>query len=295
MTPLLHVASQEYTLHWELHLDVIALCIGLLAAYLYAVTQLRDEIADAPRVSRVQMLLFTLGIGSIYIASSSPVHELAEGYLASVHMFQHLIYTLVAPPLLLLGTPAWLVRAAVRRDNVFRVARLVTLPLVAIAVFNGVQLMTHLPAAVDLALRVHWFHFLVHVALVGTAVLMWWPILSPLPELPRLSYPLQMGYLFVQSLLPSVIAAFLTFSDGVFYEFYDAAPRIAGITAIEDQQFAGFVMKIIGSLILWGFIAFAFFRWYAQETAEDQEPRWDDVKEELRGMGLPVDGPRQLR
>jgi putative membrane protein len=142
---------------------------------------------------------------------------------------------------------------------------------------------------------VHWFHFLVHVALVGTAVLMWWPILSPLPELPRLSYPLQMGYLFVQSLLPSVIAAFLTFSDGVFYKFYDAAPRIAGITAVEDQQFAGFVMKIIGSLILWGFIAFAFFRWYAQETAESQEPRWDDVKEELRGMGLPVDGPHQLR
>jgi putative membrane protein len=295
MLPLLHVATSEYHLHWELHPDVIALCVGMLLAYWYAITQLRAEISDAGRVKRTQVAMFTLGVLSIYIASSSPIHELAEGYLASVHMFQHLIYTLVAPPLLIAGTPAWLLRAPLQSRVVFRVARVITVPLVAFTVFNSVQLLVHLPSAVDLALRVHWFHFVVHVALVSTAILMWWPILSPLPELPRLSYPLQMAYLFVQSLLPSVIAAFLTFSDGVFYRFYGAAPRIAGITAIEDQQFAGFVMKIIGSLILWGFIAYAFFRWYEQETASDKEPRWDEVAEELRGMGLPIDAPQARR
>jgi putative membrane protein len=290
MLPLLHVATRTYAFHWELHPDVIALCVAMLAAYWYAVTQLRKEIYDAGRVKPGQVVCFTLGVLSIYAVSSSPVHELAEGYLASVHMLQHLVYTMVAPPLLLFGLPAWLLRAPLRSARVFRVARILTLPLLAFALFNAVQLLTHLPATVDLSLQIHSLHFAVHAALVAAALLMWWPILSPIPELPRLTYPLQMAYLFVQSLLPSVLAAFLTFSEGVFYKFYDAAPRIAGITVIEDQQFAGFVMKIAGSLILWSFIAYAFFKWYAQETADAREPVWDDVKEEMRTLGLPLDG-----
>lgn len=289
MIPLLHVSSEDYAWQWNLHPDVIFVCAALLIGYWFAVTRLRDEISDAGRVKRSQVALFVLGVLSLYAVSSSPVHDLAEGYLASVHMFQHFVYTMIAPPLLIAGTPGWLFRAPLRNKSIFRIARFVTLPLVAFIVFNSVQLLTHLPSSVDLALRVHWFHFVVHVALVSTAVLMWWPILSPIEELPRLSPPLQMAYLFVQSLLPSVIAAFLTFSDGVFYKFYGSAPRVWGLTPIEDQQFAAFVMKILGSLVLWGFMAWAFFRWYERENAESREPRWDEVKDELRGLGLPLD------
>lgn len=289
MLPLLHATSADSTLHWHPHPDVLFLCSLMLGAYVYAVTQLRKEIPDAGRVKRSQVAAFLSGVAVIYIASSSPIHELAEDYLASAHMFQHLLYTLVAPPLLIVGMPSWLLRAPLRNPAVFRVARFMTMPLVALAVFNAVQLLTHLPSAVDLALTVHWFHLVVHIVLVGSALLMWWPILSPLEELPRLSYPMQMGYLFIQSLLPSVLAAFITFSDGVFYKYYATAPRIWGLTPIEDQQFAGFVMKIIGSLILWGFIAWAFFKWYERETADDKEPRWDDVRDEMKRMGLPLE------
>ncbi len=289
MLVLLHVAAQPYNWHWELHPDVLFVCALMLAAYWYGVTQLRREIYDAGRVKPVQVVLFTLGVLAIYAASSSPIHELAEGYLASVHMFQHLLYTMVAPPLLLAGTPGWLVRAGLRSANVFRVARFITLPLVAFAAFNAVQLLTHLPSAVDLSLNVHWFHFVVHATLLAAGLLMWWPILSPVEELPRLSHPLQMAYLFVQSLLPSVLAAFLTFSEGVFYKFYAEAPRTWSLTIVEDQQFAGFVMKILGSLILWGFMGWAFFKWYERETAESREPRWDAVKDEMTRLGLPLD------
>jgi putative membrane protein len=144
---------------------------------------------------------------------------------------------------------------------------------------------------VNFALTHHWFHLVVHVGLVAAALLMWWPVLSPLEELPRLSYPLQMGYLFVQSLIPSVLAAFLTFSSGVFYEYYASAPRLWGLTPVEDQQFAGFVMKILGSLILWGFIGLAFYRWYQRDVADQADPRWEQVREELQRLGMPVDGP----
>jgi cytochrome c oxidase assembly factor CtaG len=85
------------------------------------------------------------------------------------------------------------------------------------------------------------------------------------------------------------MAAFLTFSSSTFYSYYEAAPRLWTLTPLEDQQFAGFVMKILGSLILWGFIAYAFFRWYQRDLADQRDPQWDEVREEMSRMGLPVE------
>ena len=147
-----------------------------------------------------------------------------------------------------------------------------------------------LPPAVDLALRHHAFHLFAHSLLVASGLLMWWPILSEVPELPRLSYPLQMGYLFLQSLLPAVMAAFITFSDRVVYPFYEDAPRIWGLSPTEDQQIGGLIMKLLGSLILWAFIAVAFFKWFEREEAEAQGPRWREVEEELDRIGLTREG-----
>jgi putative membrane protein len=98
-----------------------------------------------------------------------------------------------------------------------------------------------------------------------------------------------MAYLFVQSLIPSVMAAFLTFSRSAFYSYYEQAPRLWTLTPIEDQQFAGFVMKILGSLILWGFIGYAFFRWYQKDQADSRDPEWDAVREEMARMGMPIE------
>jgi len=143
---------------------------------------------------------------------------------------------------------------------------------------------------VDLALNVHAFHFFVHVLLVTAALLMWWPILSPVRELPRISYPMQMGYLFLQSLLPSVMASFITFSDRVVYPFYAKAPRIWGIGPLADQQIAGVMMKLLGSLILWSAMGVVFYKWYEQHEREEREAisglKWDEVEEELDRLGL---------
>lgn len=273
-------------LDWHLHPEVVLLVVLLEGAYLYAVTGLRQRISDAGRVKRQQMALFSLGVLVLYVAAGSPVHDLSEEYLLSVHMTQHLLFTLVAPPLLIAGTPGWLWQALLDRSRLMPVARVLTLPLIAFALFNALQVLTHLPSVVDLALREHWFHFVVHAGLVGSATLMWWPILSPLASLPRLSYPLQMAYLFVQSLLPAVIAAFITFSTSPVYSFYEQAPRIWGLSAVEDQQIAGLTMKLAGSAILWSFMAVAFFKWYEREEAQSRGPRWGEVQEELDQLGL---------
>jgi len=282
---LSNIAGYEW-LDWHLHPDVVLLLALLVGVYLYCVTNLRRRISDAGRVKRSQAVTFSLGVLVLYIAAGTPVHDLSERYLLSVHMFQHLLFTLVAAPLLLAGTPAWLWRWLLRDARLLRVARLLTHPLVALAVFNGVLLLTHLPPVVDLALRQHAFHLFVHALLVASGLLMWWPILSEVPELPRLSYPLQMGYLFLQSLLPAVMAAFITFSDRVVYPFYAEAPRIGGLSPTEDQQVGGLIMKLLGSLILWSFIAVAFFKWFEREEAEARGPRWREVEEELDRIGL---------
>jgi len=285
--PLLHVGvgGPEW-LDWALHPEAILLCLALEAAYLYAITELRPRISDAARVRGSQQTLFHLGVLVLFIAGGTPIHDLGEDYLLSAHMFQHLLLTLVAPPLLLAGTPAWVWQALLRLPRVMPVARLLVLPLVAFSLFNAVQVLTHLPPTVDLALRVGAFHFFVHAVLVVSGLIMWWPVISSVPELPRLSYPLQMGYLFVQSLLPAVLASFVTFSDGVVYQAYEEAPRIWGISAVDDQRIAGGLMKLLGSLILWSFIAVAFFKWYQREEAEARGLPWPEVEEELDRLGL---------
>jgi len=285
--PLLHIGvGGPAWLNWVVHPDAILLVLALEGAYLYAINGLRPLLSDAGRVRRSQQALFHAGVLVLFLAAGSPLHDLGEEYLLSAHMTQHLLLTLVAPPMLIAGIPDWLWRAPLRDRRVFAGARLLTRPLVAFAAFNAVQLFIHLPEAVDLSLRVGAFHFFVHATLVVTAMLMWWPVLSPLPELPRLSYPLQMGYLFLQSLLPAVIVAFITFSDHVVYDFYAEAPRLWGISHLTDQQIAGGIMKLAGSLILWSFIGVAFFRWYQHEQAEAKGPSWQEIEGELEELGL---------
>lgn len=283
--PLLHIGGFVW-LDFPIYPDAILLALLLEGAYLYAVSKLRRRLPDAGRVKRSQVVAFTLGVLVFYLASGTPLTELSEEYLASAHMLQHLLYTLVMAPLLLAGVPSWLWQALLYRRRLLPTARLLARPLVAFALFNAVLVLTHLPSVVDLALRVHGFHFFVHLLLVGSALVMWWPILSPLSALPRLSYPLQMAYLFMQSLLPSIIASFVTFSDRVVYQFYAEAPRLWNLSPIQDQQIAGVIMKVLGSIILWCFIGVAFFKWYEREEAKARGLQWEEVAQGLDEMGL---------
>ena len=284
---MLHVGSGGPTwLDWALEPDVLVLCVVLGAAYLYMVVYLREKISEASSVKRSQVITFFLGVLLLYAATGSPMHELAETYLASAHMLQHVLLMLGVAPLLLAGTPSWVWQALLRRRGVLAPARVLTNPLVALSLFNAVLLFTHLPSAIDLQLREGWFHLVVHAAQVTSGILMWWPILSTVPELPRISYPAQMMYLFVQSLLPAVMAAFITFADHVVYSSYETAPRIWSISPIADQQFAGLIMKVLGSIILWIFIGVAFFKWYESEEGGSQGPRWADVAGEAEELGL---------
>lgn len=278
-------ATAPYRFHWELHPDVILFCVLLEAAYLYVVTQLRDVVSDAGRVRRSQIMLFSSGVLVIYLTTGTPIDDI-ENYLLTFHMLQHVLLVLAAAPLLLAGMPAWTWQALLRRRGVLPVAKVLTHPVVAFAIFNATLLVTHLPTELDYSVTHEWFHFLVHAALVATGMLMWWPVLSTVPELPRLSAPFRMAYLFLQSLLPSVMASFVTFAGDAVYPYYRHVPRMWGLSAVGDQQVAGGLMKVLGSIVFWTFIAVIFFRWYNREQAAEKEPHWSDVEDTLQDLGL---------
>jgi putative membrane protein len=258
---------------------------GLEGAYLLAMGRERLRERDGRR----RAVFFSLGMLTLWVGADWPIHDLAERYLYSVHMVQHLLFSLVAPPLLIAGLPAWMLRRMLGTGSLFRFVRFVTKPVVALILFNSVLLFTHWPAVVDAAVRSEGIHFSLHLLLVASALIMWWPVMSPLPELPPLAPPMQMLYLFFQSLAPTIPASWLTFGSTALYPVYASFPRIWGISVMTDQMIAGLIMKLVGGAILWGFIATIFFRWHARESRDGMDAtQWRNVERDVRsGLSRP--------
>jgi putative membrane protein len=274
---------------WQPHPDVL-LVVGLLvAAYAIALNRIgpRTVPAGTPVATRFQVTCFGLGAFGMLLAASWPMHDLAEGYLYSVHMVQHLTLTMVVAPLLLLGTPSWLARWLLKPRWLFRSVRWLSRFIPALMLFNIVIVLVHWPAVVDLTLESGWAHFAAHVVLVLSALIVWMPVVSPLPEIPRLIAPLRMAYLFLQSVVPTIPASFLTFGTHPLYRRYESLPKLWGISALDDQLIAGLIMKIGAGLLLWALITVIFFRWAAAEERRNRPgPGLRDLDRELTEMGL---------
>lgn len=257
---------------WHAHADVWLILGSVEAAYLISVRRHgRETPLEEPKRKR-RARFFSVGMLVLWMGAGWPIHDLAERYLYSMHMVQHLLFTLVAPPLLLAGIPAWMMRSVLRPKPVRDLWRFLTRPVVALIVFNVVLLFTHWPVVVDRAVGNELEHFSLHLLLVASAVVMWWPVMSPLPEMPALTPPGQMMYLFLQSLVPTIPASFLTFGNTLIYPVYGTFPRIWGMSALTDQLLAGLEMKILGGFVLWGFITVIFFRWHAREERDGWDP-----------------------
>lgn len=282
MIAALVVAHAEPTLAWQPHLDAWLLVLALVGGYVAALRVWGPRHGPASgAVTRNEAVCFALGVVAVWFAADWPVHALSER-LFSAHMLQHTVLSLVAAPLLILGTPGWVLRRLLRPAPVFAVARVVTRPLPALLIFNTWIAAYHWPAILDASVANDTVHVAAHVVWVATALLMWWPVLSPLPELPHLSYPLRMGYLFAQSIVPTVPASFLTFSQSPLYASYASAPELWGLTVLADQQIAGLLMKIGGGLIIWGVILVLFFHWAAEEESGGPDLLyWRDLRRDV--------------
>ena len=254
---------------WTLHLDVLGVAALAIALYEYAARRVEN-----PR--RRQRAAWYSGVVLVLAVSYWPIHDLAEESLFSVHMVQHMTYTLLAPPLLLLGMTRKLADVTIARPSLLRFVKPLAHPFVAFVLFNVTLVVTHWPKVVNLAIGNEFFHLSVHIWLVITAVLAWIPVASPTPALPRLRPAMQILYLFFQSILPNVPASFLTFSKVQLYTAYGDGALAFGLTPVADQAIAGLIMKLGGTFIIWGAMTFVWFRWTASEQ------RWEAIEHDLR-------------
>ena len=253
----------------EVHADVV-LGVGLLAAA-YAVAWTRG-----PRGGLREPALFLGGLIVLLVALNGPLHDLSDYYLFSAHMVQHLLLTLMVPPLLLAGTPGWMADALIgpllrRRRSVGAVARAVTRPVTALSLYAVALIGWHLPAPYEAALEHHAWHVVEHLVLLVTAVVAWWPVLSPSALLPRLHYGPQILYLFAFGIPMTVVAAMITGAEQSLYPFYAAAPRLFGLTALDDQRLGGLIMWVPAGLIPLLAFTVVFFRWVAAEVDDAEE------------------------
>lgn len=282
---------------YQPHPEVWVLVLGIVGLGFYATRVIGPKVATSDTVDADgeqleivtirQKRFFAAAVVTLAIAADWPMHDIAEQYLYSVHMFQHLMITFFIPILFLQATPEWLARLILGGGDQGRtwLGKLAK-PVVAGIIFNVLAGLTHWNGIVQLSFDSGPFHYGIHLVMFSSALLMWLPVLGPLPEL-RLKVPAQLIYLFLMSIIPTVPAGWLTFADNPVYPAYDTVERLWGISAVNDQQMAGFIMKVLGGFFLWVLIGIKFFGYATKERAADFERRivrpltYDDVTNEF--------------
>jgi len=259
---------------WQPHPEVWLLVLAVIFFGFWA-KRIGPKVlpAGTPIATTPQKICFVVAVLLLYLAADWPVHDIAEEHLYFVHMIQHVVITLIVPPLFLLALPSWLARLIILEGGYgSKIIRRLSHPITAALIFNGLSALTHWTSVVQWSYESGIFHYFVHLALFISGLLMWMPVVSPLKEL-RISPPAQMLYLFLISVIPTIPSAWLTFAEGTVYKHYDDGFEMWGISVVTDQQAAGAIMKIIGGFYLWGIILVKFFRYTSKIRSENQHLR----------------------
>ena len=257
---------------YQWHPEVWVLVGFLTGAYVYMVRVIGPRAVEPgqPVVTRANVVTFTMAMLTLWIASDWPVHDISEDYLYWVHMLQHMALTYFLPPLVLMATPTWLARLLIGDGRLYGVVKWFTHPVVAAVVFNGAIMILHIPLLVNESVGNGPLHYLLHVLVVMTALLMWSVVCGPIPEF-RIGVGGSMIYLFAQSIIPTVPAAWLVFAEDPVYRAYDRPDRLWGIDVISDQQLAGALMKVAGGMFLWGVVIYLFATRFAANQGDDYD------------------------
>jgi putative membrane protein len=269
---LADLSTSELINPWRFqpHPEVWLLVAFVFGAYIYAARVIGPVVVKAgPVITTKQRNAFIVAILMLWLASDWPVHDVAEEYLYSVHMFQHMALSYFMPPLVLLAIPKWLFESVFGHGRARRVISFLAKPVIAGVAFNLIVMITHIPDVVNRSVSNAPMHYGLHVAMVLTALLVWMPICGPDRQL-HLQSGGKMIYLFLMSVVPTVPAGWLTFAEGVVYKHYDIAIRVWGVSVTTDQQVAGAIMKVGGSFFIWAIIVFIFFKRFTPAFSGDR-------------------------
>jgi putative membrane protein len=244
---------------WHWHPSVVVGLAALLVGYV---------VAARGRAERRHRGAFFGGLAALAAALLGPIAEWAEHVALSAHMVQHLLLTLVVPPLWLAALPAALLRPLLRLPGATTAGWVLTRPPLALALPAAVLIVWHLPVSYEAALRSEAVHILEHLTLLGTGLLAWWPVLGALPEWPRPAPPAQLLYLFLWTLPMMVVAAPITLAEEPLYPYYAAVGARWPLSPRADQELAGVLMWLVGSLAYLVAGTVVYFRWARLEEPD---------------------------
>jgi putative membrane protein len=286
---------RAFLLSWQFETEVV---IGLaLAAFLYARgwRRLRRRGRGGRLLRTWRAWCFAGGLTAVGIALLSPVGTFGS-LLMSMHMVQHLLLVMIAAPLIWLGAPMLPTLWAFSRGNRRRLGRLMhhshpvhrffhflTRPGIALPVFIIVLLIWHYPPLYDAAQGRTLTHDLEHFSFLAAALLFYWPLIHPTGTPRRMSYGMGILYLFPAKITGFVIGAALSMAQTPWYQTYINAPRLWGLSALDDQQLAGLIMWIFGGLLY----IFPLLLLVIMMVREDEGDVWvpELVREQEAGRG----------
>ncbi len=249
--------------HWhnEPYLVGGLVLIGWLWALLAG--PLRERLAPGVAFPRRQAWLFYSALAIFYFAVGSPLDQIGERFLFSVHMLQHQILIYPAAVLFLLGLPSWMIDPVLGRPELRLPVKILTQPIIAGTIYTLVLTVWHVPRLYDLALQDKVVHVVEHLMFFGAALFYWWPLLSPSKKFPPIGYAGQMLYLTCVFIGMTPVFAYITFSENILYPTYEYAPRLFDkFAASDDQLLAGVGMKIVGMSVALGAFGVSFYHWF---------------------------------
>jgi len=273
----------EFIFAWDFSSPPAVLFLILAGAYIAGTTRLtiRSE-TDSGFWSKVAASAFAFVLLAISLAGPLDYYS---GDLFAAHMGQHIVIAMFAAPLLLMARPMpayiWALPKPLRigagsaltgSGLIVRVLKLLTRPVVALPLFIGTLYGWHIPAAYNGSLENEWVHLVMHFTMFTTAVFFWWPIVGPPPIRTQLSHPQRIVYLLLAVTPTALLAAIITLTKSVLYDFYIDQPGHFAWTTIEDQRIGGLLMWIPGNFVYLATLTVLFFRWFAEEERKSSRP-----------------------
>jgi cytochrome c oxidase assembly factor CtaG len=248
---------------WDWEPSVVIGCAALLVLYL--------TYARPLKIGR--SILFVTGVLVLLLDLVSPIDALSDDYLFSVHMVQHLLFIFVVAPLFIWGLSPESAARMLARTPVDAAERVLSKPVIAWSTGTLTLAIWHIPFLYNLALAHEEIHIVQHLTFLVTAVIFWWPVLNPLPEL-RLSIGPTVLYLFSAAMFNSILGIIITFAPLGWYPAYQHPRDELGILSTirnqwrisprVDQQLGGLLMWVPAGLIYFTMIVSAIVKWQSE-------------------------------
>ncbi len=253
-----------FGVHWSTVIGILLLA----ALYVYGMRALRRRSGGAARVPAPRVWAFCAGLGVLFLSLNGPLHDLSDTYLFSAHMIQHLLLTQVVAPLLVYGICAGLVAPLLARRRLHAVAFRLTRPGTSVGIYTAVFVLWHLPLLFNTMMAQHNVHIAMHLSLLAASVLSWWPILGDPETLPTPQPLVKILLAFLISAPMMIVAAFIVYAGHLLYPWYSAAPRLWGLSPLDDQITGGVIMWVPGTAAYWIAITLIWFRWARREGVD---------------------------